>query len=170
MRLLISPSRGITSTVLLITFILAHSLWASPLLGPRPTAEMTQKMSMAPFDKILKGTIVPRRPGQSSFTWLMPENGWKVKFLRTDLPVPNDLGVAGLKTFYTGLLVKIDSGEPESTIIAASQETVHLGSRGGLWLNIRSVNKVLSRTAITEILDALVRCAQRGWAPLFTAE
>ena len=158
MRLPIFPNRGTTSTTLLINFIFAHSLWASPLLGQISPVEMTQDI------------IVPRRGGQSSFTWVLPENGWKVKFLKADLPIPNNLGVSGLKRFYSGLLDNIASKQPGPSIIAASQETIHLGSQGGLWVNIRSVNIALSREAVTHILEVLVRRAQRGWAPLFTAE
>lgn len=97
------------------------------------------------------------------------QNGWKIRYITVEIPVPISLTSSRIGSFYNKLKHLVP-GITESTLVAEPRDTVHLGSNGGLWLNIRSDDKVLHSDAISQVLNVLIDGAESGWAPVFEAE
>lgn len=96
-------------------------------------------------------------------------DGWKVRYITVDIPMPISIAPSRIGSFYNKLKHLVP-GTTDSTLVAEPKDTVHLGSKGGLWLNIRSDNKVLHHDAISQVLNVLIDGAESGWAPMFEAE
>lgn len=147
------------SDLLVAFFIFSSMTYANPIFKPTDISSVTFKDPRS----------IALTESTDLFTGNYEHRGWKVRYFTVEIPVPIDIAQSQIGAFYYKLR-NLVPGVTQSTLIAEPQDTVHLGGSGGLWLNIRSENKVLNSHAIYQVLDVLIEAAADGWAPLFNAE
>lgn len=97
------------------------------------------------------------------------QDGWRVRYITVDIPVPMDVATSQIGEFYHKLKSLVP-GNTESTLLVDSSKTLHLGSEGGLWLNIWSKHKTIHQETITQVLNVLIDGVESGWSPMFECE
>lgn len=145
-----------------LTVIFSIIVLFSCMIYAHPTFQPSDPSSIDP-----RGVVISKH--NDYFAGNDDQDGWRVRYITVDIPVPMDVARSRIGEFYHKLK-NLVPGNTESTLVVESDRTLHLGSEGGLWLNVRSQYTTIHQETITQVLNVLIDGVESGWSPMFECE